>query len=108
MTWETKKHLYSILRLRLPDVDNSLFPELKNSAIIREVHTYGESLALSQRQKGKAQHQGLGRQLMDKAEEIAQKQGYSRLAVISAIGTRPYYTKLGFHLEGEYMIKLLK
>jgi len=108
LTWETKKHLYSILRLRLPDVDNSLFPELKDSAIIREIHTYGKSLALSQRQKGKAQHQGLGRQLMAKAEEIARKQGYSRLAVISAIGTRPYYIKLGYHLEGEYMVKLLK
>lgn len=108
LTWETDKYLYSILRLRLPDVDNSLFPELKDSAIIREVHTYGESLVLSQRQKGKAQHQGMGRQLMAKAEEIARKQGYSRLAVISAIGTRPYYTKLGFRLEGEYMVKLLK
>ena len=108
LAWVTDKHLYSILRLRLPDVDNSLFPELKDSAIIREVHTYGESLVLSQRQKGKAQHQGLGRQLMSKAEEIAQKQGYSHLAVISAIGTRPYYRQLGYRLKGEYMVKLLQ
>lgn len=107
LTWETDKYLYSILRLRLPEADSPLFPELKDAAIVREVHTYGKSLALSQRQEGKAQHQGLGRQLMTKAEEIAQKQGYSRLAVISAIGTRPYYRRLGYRLEGEYMVKLL-
>lgn len=108
LSWETNKHVYSILRLRLPEENSLIFPELKDSAIVREVHTYGKSLALSQRQKGKAQHQGLGRHLMDKAEEVARKQAYSRLAVISAIGTRAYYRKLGYHLEGEYMIKLLQ
>jgi len=107
LTWETDQYLYSILRLRLPEQSNPLFPELKDAALIREVHTYGQSLALSQKKKGQAQHQGLGRQLMTEAEKIARRQGYPNLAVISAIGTRPYYRRLGYHLQGEYMVKSL-
>ena len=108
LTWETDKYLYSILRLRLPEKDNPLFPELKDCGMVREVHTYGKSLALSQRQEGKTQHQGMGRQLMSKAEKIALKEGYSHLAVISSIGTRDYYRQLGYRLQGEYMVKLLQ
>lgn len=107
LTWETDRYLYSILRLRLPEEDNPLFPELKDAALIREVHTYGKSLALSQHQSDQAQHQGLGRQLMHQAENIARRHGYSNIAVISAIGTRPYYRRLGYHLQGEYMVKSL-
>jgi len=50
----------------------------------------------------------MGRQLMSKAEEIALKEGYPHLAVISAIGTRDYYRQLGYRLQGEYMVKLLQ
>ena len=55
----------------------------------------------------KTQHRGLGKRLMIKAEEIARKKGYKNMAVISAIGTREYYKKLGYSLEGTYMIKEL-
>ena len=44
---------------------------------------------------------------MLEAERIAKERGYGKLAVISAIGTREYYRKLGFILEGSYMIKEL-
>jgi len=53
----------------------------------------------------KSQHRGLGKRLMAKAEEIAAERGYKKMAVISAIGTREYYTKLGYELEGEYVVK---
>jgi len=42
---------------------------------------------------------------MVKAEEIARERGYKKMAVISAIGTREYYKKLGYCLEGTYMVK---
>ena len=53
----------------------------------------------------RSQHQGLGKRLMIEAERIARDRGYRKMAVISAIGTREYYKKLGYELEGEYMVK---
>ena len=50
--------------------------------------------------------QGYGTLLMREAERIAQHEHQSmRLAVISGIGTRHYYRKLGYRLEGHYMVK---
>ena len=52
--------------------------------------------------------QGYGRLLMEEAERIAAREHRSsKLAVISGVGTRHYYRKLGFHLEGPYMVKHL-
>ncbi|EKD52785.1 MAG: hypothetical protein ACD_61C00242G0001 [uncultured bacterium] len=98
-----------MLRLRLPNKgEKVLFPELKGAAIIREVHTYGQVKGIDDDAIGeKSQHRGLGKRLMSEAEEIAGKRGYKKLAVISAIGTRDYYRKLGYDLEGEYMVKAL-
>ena len=55
----------------------------------------------------KTQHLGIGKQLMAEAEKIAKKAGYKKIAVIAAIGTREYYKKLGYELEGTYMMKKL-
>jgi elongator complex protein 3 len=87
--------LVAFLRLCLPC---SPLPEseLSGSALIREVHVYGGSLGLGRRADGKAQHIGLGRRLIERAEALAQQAGLSDLAVISAVGTRAYYRGLGF------------
>ena len=82
-----------------------LFPELVGAAIVREVHTYGQVKEIGgEESHEKSQHRGLGKRLLAKAEEIARKRGYPKMAVISAIGTREYYAKLGYRLEGEYMV----
>lgn len=108
MSFEDEQHLYSLLRLRLINGrEKLLFPELKRSALIRELHTFGSALPLAEREKGKAQHRGLGKRLLTKAEVIAKKNGYKKIAVISSIGTRDYYRNLGYELEGLYMTKLL-
>ncbi len=53
--------------------------------------------------------QGYGTLLMQEAERIARIEHHSsKLAVISGVGTRHYYRKLGYHLEGHYMVKHLK
>ncbi len=105
-SFESKGKLYSLLRLRLPSKNQPvLFKALKNAAIIREVHTFGSALALNEYQQSKTQHQGLGKKLVKEAEIICQKKGYKKLAVISAIGTKEYYSKLGFKKEGLYMTK---
>ena len=44
---------------------------------------------------------------MARAEEIAKVNGFKKIAVISSIGTRDYYRKLGYEREGRYMTKVL-
>ena len=46
--------------------------------------------------------------LMEEAERIAKEEhGSSKIAVISGVGTRNYYRKIGYELEGPYMTKSL-
>lgn len=94
-------------RLSLPGSegpDNHL-PELAGAALIREVHVLGQSLAVGEQGSGEAQHAGLGARLLQLAEEIAIGGGFRRMAVISAIGTRQYYLRLGFQRGDLYMDK---
>lgn len=74
-------------------------------AFIRELHTYGQLLEIGEKEKKASQHKGLGRKLMEKAEEICQKKGVKKIAVISGVGVRGYYRKLGYRLENGYMVK---
>ncbi|NLG96717.1 MAG: tRNA uridine(34) 5-carboxymethylaminomethyl modification radical SAM/GNAT enzyme Elp3 [Chloroflexi bacterium] len=87
-----------------PDLTAAL-PDLKGAALIREVHVYGQSLAVGEEQPGAAQHIGLGTRLLDEATRIARERGFSRLAVIAAIGTRLYYESRGFERGELYLIK---
>ena len=101
--------LLAFLRLRFPSQQkNRVFPKLNATAIIRELHTYGHLVPIDQRSKQAVQHLGLGKKLMQQAEKIASKNGYQKMAVISGIGVRKYYHKLGYKLEGTYMAKNLK
>ena len=95
--------LLGFLRLSLPKNMNSIIDELACTAIIREVHIYGQSIDIGDRQVGKAQHLGLGTKLIAKARELAHDAGFNEVAVISAIGTRGYYEKLGFIKGKLYM-----
>lgn len=85
----------AFLRLSLPRVP-SFVGEVRNRALVREVHVYGSSLALGGRRAGRAQHSGLGRALLEQAQARAQEAGFDGLAVISAVGTREYYRRFGF------------
>ena len=79
--------------------------ELKDCALIREVHVYGHSLGIGST-GASSQHKGYGQLLVKTAEEIAIANGYKKVAVIAGVGTREYYkNKCGYHLEGTYMIK---
>ena len=98
--------LVALLRLRLPK--RTFLPELKGSALIREVHVYGRQISVGSKEEGEKQHVGWGTQLMMKAEEIALEAGFKSLAVIAGIGTREYYRKKGYALKGTYMSKGLR
>lgn len=94
------------LRLSLPDlryVDalSSELPVREGEAMIREVHVYGIATQLGE-DGVSAQHIGLGRRLVERACEIAREEGYTKVNVISAVGTREYYRGLGFHDNGLY------
>lgn len=106
---DTKKDkLIALLRLRIPSLD-VFIPVLKNASIIREVHTYGETLEFSDRKKRASQHVGYGKLLITEAEKITNKEcNLSRITVISGIGARNYYRKIGYRLRETYMIKCLK
>ena len=92
------------LRLSLPqDEPAPELSELNRSALIREVHVYGQSLPVGGEQSGAAQHVGLGRMLIARACDIAANRGYSDLAVIAAVGTRKYYEARGFERGELYM-----
>ncbi|KAK2962129.1 putative Elongator complex protein 3 [Blattamonas nauphoetae] len=75
-------------------------------SIVRELHVYGQVVSIHARDTRKFQHQGYGALLMAEAERIAREEHKSdRLAVIAGVGTRGYYRKLGYSLEGPYMVK---
>jgi elongator complex protein 3 len=95
------------LRLSLP-TEAPIIDELADSAMIREVHVYGQSLLVGEESSGKAQHSGLGKLLIERAVEIATERGYRRLAVISAVGTRDYYRKRGFNDGKLYQFRELQ
>ncbi len=101
--------LAGFIRLSLPVKDALLtgMSDLDNAALIREVHVYGQSLAVGdrKRQTGAAQHLGLGTRLLEEAENVARKNGFEKLAVISAIGTRHYYLDRGFERGEYYLVK---
>jgi elongator complex protein 3 len=49
---------------------------------------------------------GFGKKLIKEAEKIARLEFKTqRIAVISGIGARDYYRKLGYRLKDTYMIK---
>ena len=116
---EDTKVLYGFVRLRLTHYQAvHIFPELKNCAMIRELHVYGQLKSVSNNmgmggEKTSSdcrftQHRGFGKRLMVKAEEIARNEGYLKMSVISGEGTREYYRKLGYidaEGDGKFMIK---
>lgn len=104
-----KDKLCALLRLRFSSYSlkgtKHFMKELEGAALVREIHTYGEQVQLSAQEKAASQHVGMGRGLMQQAEMLSKKNGYKKLAVISGIGVREYYRKLGYKLEGTYMVK---
>jgi elongator complex protein 3 len=101
--------LAGFIRLSLPGKDSPQtgIADLNGAALIREVHVYGQSLAVGAEKKGAAQHAGLGTRLLEEAEAVAKAKGYKRMAVISAVGTRGYYLDRGFERGEMYLTKEL-
>jgi len=119
LSFENKKRikLFSFLRLRVPSFAlrasegkpslKHFIPVLQGAAIVREIHTYGELVPISEI-KIAPQHRGLGKRLIKEAEKIAKREfGLNKIAVISGVGTRNYFSKLEYQLRETYMVKYL-
>ncbi|XP_029416990.1 elongator complex protein 3 isoform X2 [Nannospalax galili] len=101
--------LIGLLRLRKCSEETFRFELGGGVSIVRELHVYGSVVPVSSRDPTKFQHQGFGMLLMEEAERIAREEhGSGKIAVISGVGTRNYYRKIGYRLQGPYMVKMLK
>ncbi len=116
LQWVTPENkIAGFLRLSLPSQnevaklakDEPAFPIKPGQAMIREVHVYGKVAALHGAGQN-AQHRGLGKALVERACEIAADEGFASINVISAVGTRGYYARLGFNDAGLYQNRVLE
>lgn len=101
--------LLAMLRLRVSNTsDTALFKALQGSGIIRELHTFGHALAVNSDNKKKAQHVGFGKRLVAEAERITKEHGLKKISVISGIGVKDFYRKIGFSDDGTYLVKKIR
>jgi elongator complex protein 3 len=82
--------LFGLLRLRF---DKNM------PAMVRELHVYGPTLKLKEKASNEWQHKGLGKMLMQEAEKIAKRKNSKKIRVISGVGVREYYKKMGYKLD---------
>lgn len=102
--FEGKNYLVGFLRLRKPF--KPFIGNLNDAVGIRELHVYGKSLSIGESGKKESQHRGIGKKLMQMAEKIAfTKLKAKKIAIISGVGARSYYKKLGYKYDGFYMSK---
>ena len=109
---EKKSFLVGFCRLRLNNSNMGLdyLPHLKNAGLVRELHVYGKMVPsyFSKILVSNTQHKGIGTRLMKQAENICMIMGMTKVAVISGVGVRGFYShKLGYKLENNYMVKYL-
>jgi elongator complex protein 3 len=99
--------LVGFLRLRIPS-EKVFRPEIKGSTgLIRELHVYGWMTPVGV-SGDHWQHKGWGEVLMDEAEKIAYEEyDLRKMVVMSALGTKEYYYRLGYSKDGVYVSKKL-
>ena len=104
-------YIYGFTRLLLPDPDKTVEREWlwKDTALIRELHIYGQLAWLKENvdSNDQKQHHWFGSQLLTMAEQISKNNWYKNLSVISWVWVRKYYEKQWYSLVGTYMVKSL-
>ncbi len=107
---DTKKDiLISLVRLRIPS-EKAHRKEIteKPSSIIREIHTYGPLVPIDKEPKKEWQHRGYGKELVAEAEKISKEEfDKKKLVIISGVGVKKYFFKLGYSYDGPYVSKIL-
>ena len=101
--------MIAYLRLRIPS-EKAHRPEVveKPSAIVRELHVYGQMVPVGSSSPTSWQHAGLGELLLKEAERIAKEEfDAKKILVTSGLGVKPYYYRLGYSPDGPYVSKPL-
>lgn len=102
----SKDILMGFLRLRIPSENAHRVEVDDKTALIRELHVYGQMAEIGQKSDELYQHMGFGEQLLQEAERVASEEfDRKKLLIISGLGARNYYRKFGYELEGPYMSK---
>lgn len=106
LSYETPEgKIAGFLRLRKPS-SAAHRKECAEAGLIREIKVFGEVVPLGSSPGEAWQHRGLGRTLMSEAESITKDEfSMDRTIVISGIGAREYFRKLGYSNVGPYMGK---
>jgi ELP3 family radical SAM enzyme/protein acetyltransferase len=107
LSFESKdrKYILGFLRLRLSQNAGSIFNELQHCALIRELHIYGQLIKVEDINNYEIQHQGYGKQLLIKAEQISKLYNFNKIAVISGNGVKNYYRKFNYIDHDFFLIK---
>ncbi len=101
-----QESIVGFLRLRMPSAKPERKEVDRHTALVRELKVFGTALEIKGKRQGDSfQHKGIGKGLMGEAERLAKKEGATKILVISAIGTREYYRRLGYARDGPYMSK---
>lgn len=108
LSYETEDNrLVGFVRLRIPSQDAHR-REIRGSSIIREIKVFGNVVPVGGKSGDRWQHKGYGGLLIFEAERITkEEEGLNRILVISGIGVREYFRKLGYERAGPYMSKRL-
>ena len=101
--------LIGFLRLRIPSMKAHRSEIDEKTALVRELHVYGQMAELGQKKDEIWQHMGYGEELLHEAEKVASENyDKNKLLIISGVGARNYYRKFGYKMEGPYMSKIIK
>jgi len=104
---KNEESIAGFLRFRIPS-QNTFRPEITDkTALIRELHVYGNMIQIGDKNPSIGQHTGFGEKLLMEAENLAIDNDKDEIAIISGIGTRNYYRKFGYERKGPYMAKKL-
>ena len=92
----------------LPESDGSIITTSASTFTSNADATHAASPSLSSTNAVKYQHKGLGKALLAEAERICKEEyNLKSLSVISAVGTRDYYRKIGYTNNGPFVTKIL-
>ena len=99
--------LVGYIRLRIPgEAAHRREIHDQASALIRELHVFGQTVPVGTRSTAAFQHKGYGARLIREAERIAwEEYDRDKMIVISALGTKQYYARFDYNPEGPYMSK---
>lgn len=110
---DDEKCIFGFIRLRIPRKDHVFEPDnnicrefsvlTQTTALIRELHVYGNVVPVGTTKDKHVQHSGFGRRLLQKAELLAYENGCHDIVVISGIGVTEYYRKFGYTMKDTFM-----